>query len=59
MKGRMEEIRPYSGFNFSDDFQVLKGIGLDMGQKLSLFGGVQGIDFFEDTRLVRGLRRLR
>lgn len=138
---RVEELRPYSGFNVTNDVQVLMGIGFDIGPLkagsqfslvpqaalgfgqgpssflvaadveyrlpevgagsrvtfeplvslgpglikrdkmelqlemflgtgaqifkrngapgLHLFGGIQGIDFFDDTRLIIGLRRSR
>lgn len=141
MERRVEELRPYTGFNLTGDFQALIGIGVDIGpikpgsrfrlvpqaalgfgqgpaslmvsadveyrfpdvdagrrltleplvsigpglikrdkmelqlgmflgtgarfyesngrEKLHLFGGIQGVDFFDDTRFIIGMRRLR
>lgn len=141
MTRRVEELRPYSGFNVTGDVQVLMGLGIDIGPLRSgsrlnlvpqaalgfgqgptsflvtadveyllpevdagtrltfeplisigpglikrdkmelqlgmflgtglqlfrrnggkgahLFGGIQGIDFFDDTRIIVGMRRVR
>ena len=141
MERRVEELRPYTGFNLTGDFQALIGLGVDIGpikpgsrlrlvpqaalgfgqgpasflvsadveyrfpdvdagrrvtfeplvsigpglikrdkmelqlgmflgtgarlyesngrEKLHLFGGIQGVDFFDDTRFIIGMRRLR
>ncbi|MBT8395435.1 MAG: hypothetical protein KJN92_00655 [Gemmatimonadetes bacterium] len=141
MERRVEELRPYGGFNLTNNFQFVVGMGLDIGSlkpgsklhlvpqaaigfgqgpssflisadveyrfptidagaravfepmvsvgpglikrddmelqlgtflgtglriferngavRFNLFGGIQGIDFFDDTRFIVGLRRLR
>jgi hypothetical protein len=141
LERRIEELRPYTGFNVTKDVQFLLGMGADIGpitagsrvrlvpqvsvgigegpesfsvtsdfeyrfspvsagsrielqpmvsagpglilrnkmelqlgmflgtgvkifdtygmEKVNLFGGIQGVDFFDDTRIIVGLRRLR